>query len=269
MVCAQWADGDHTDDELSAVDTQLADNPLLSGLSREHRGMLVSMAVDAIRIAGVTMRASAIARGLPARMHRFAAFAMAADVCAVDRVVPAEADFLESLRLALRLSPSEADACIAAARERLSLRAIDDRARRQQALVPSVATMFALRGKALLRLDDAHRFAVADFFAALPDLHLPSDESAILLHRAFRSAAGVDSVFPALVELARSLPDPADRYWLLVYALTAEQPAIAAGWRVVPFIGLLQAAFGIADADTELAVADALCAPAALPRPVP
>jgi len=71
-------------------------------------------------------------------------------------------------------------------------------------------------------------------------------------------------------ELARvpaTLPDPVDRYWMVVYTLVAEVPSTIANWRVLPFIGVVQAAFQIVDADMELAVVDALTFPASLPRP--
>jgi hypothetical protein len=74
-------------------------------------------------------------------------------------------------------------------------------------------------------------------------------------------------VFGELSRVATSLPDPVDRYWIVVYALVAELPATTPSWRVIPFIGVLQAAFQITDTDMELAVVDALTFPAALPRP--
>jgi len=59
-----------------------------------------------------------------------------------------------------------------------------------------------------------------------------------------------------------------DRYWIVVYALVAELPATVPSWRVIPFIGVMQAAFQITDTDMELAVIDALSFPPAMPRPV-
>ena len=70
-----------------------------------------------------------------------------------------------------------------------------------------------------------------------------------------------------LARVAQGLPDPVDRYWIVVYALVAEPPASAPSWRVIPFVGVMQAAFQITDTDMELAVVDALTFPASLPRP--
>ena len=115
---------------------------------------------------------------------------------------------------------------------------------------------------------DDHRFEVRDFFAAIPDLKLTSDELDAELYRAFRRprAPGAQ-VFGELSRVAQSLPEPVDRYWMLVYTLVAEPPATLASWRVIPFLGVMQAALQITDTDMELAVVDALAFPAAIPRP--
>jgi hypothetical protein len=54
---------------------------------------------------------------------------------------------------------------------------------------------------------------------------------------------------------------------MVVYALVAEPPATVPSWRVIPFVGVMQAAFHITDTDMELAVVDALTFPASLVRP--
>jgi hypothetical protein len=54
---------------------------------------------------------------------------------------------------------------------------------------------------------------------------------------------------------------------MVVYTLVAESPASVPSWRVLPFMGVMQAAFQIVDTDMELAASDALTFPANLPRP--
>jgi hypothetical protein len=54
---------------------------------------------------------------------------------------------------------------------------------------------------------------------------------------------------------------------MAVYTLVAETPSTISSWRVIPFMGVMQAAFQIVDTDMELAVIDALTFPASLPRP--
>jgi hypothetical protein len=116
--------------------------------------------------------------------------------------------------------------------------------------------------------NDEHRFRVRDFFAAIPDLALTKDELDAELYRAFRRPRAPNAqVFGELSRVAQSLPDPVDRYWMVVYTLVAELPATVPSWRVIPFMGVMQAAFQIVDTDMELAVVDALTFPAAMPRP--
>ncbi len=74
-------------------------------------------------------------------------------------------------------------------------------------------------------------------------------------------------MFSELARVAQTLPDPVDRYWMVVYTLVAEPPSAVPSWRVIPFIGVMQAAFQITDTDMELAVIDALTFPASLARP--
>jgi hypothetical protein len=135
-------------------------------------------------------------------------------------------------------------------------------------LISIACQLFALRAHARGHATDEHRFAVRDFFLAIPDLVRPTDELDVELYRAFRRPREPGAqVFGSLRELAQGLPDPVDRYWLVVYALVAEVQASAASWRLIPFVGVMQAAFQIGDTDMELAVADALAFPATLPRP--
>jgi hypothetical protein len=54
---------------------------------------------------------------------------------------------------------------------------------------------------------------------------------------------------------------------MVVYTLVAESPSTIMSWRVLPFIGVMQAACQIVDTDMELAVVDALTFPASMPRP--
>ncbi len=58
-----------------------------------------------------------------------------------------------------------------------------------------------------------------------------------------------------------------DRYWLIVYTLVAELPATVSNWRVIPFVGVMQAALQVTETDMELAVIDSQSFPASLPRP--
>jgi hypothetical protein len=270
MVGAMSADGIVDVREQRAMEQQLASHPLFQGLGANAARTLIDLSVDAIRFAGgATGRAPAIAKGLPARIHRLAAFGMASEVAAADQqIVHGELQFLEALRIALRISPLEAEHIVHAAQQGHLTAYLDDRYLRIRSMISVAAEVFALRALARAMATDEHRFAVRDFFAAIADLALPADELDAELYRAFRRPRAPDAqVFGELSRIAETLPDPVDRYWIVVYTLVAEVPSTLRSWRVIPFMGVMQAALQIVDTDMELAVSDALTFPASMPRP--
>ena len=270
MIGAMGSDGVSDARETAAIQRQIAEHPLFTGLGQTAARTLIDLSNDAIRFAGSAMaRTPAIAKGLPARIHRLAAFGMAAEVAAADQqLAEGELTYLEALRIALRISPIEAEQVVVAAHRGQLAAYLDDRYVRLKSMIPVAAEVFCLRALARAMATDEHRFRVRDFFAALPDLALPADELDAVLYRAFRRPRAPDAqVFGELAQLAHGLPDPVDRYWIVVYALVAEPPSTVPSWRVIPFVGVMQAAFQITDTDMELAVVDALTFPASLPRP--
>ena len=270
MIGAMNADGSVDPREMAVLEKRITGHPLFAGLGQAAAKTLIDLSQDAIKFAGSAVgRTPAIAKGLPARIHRLAAYGMAAEVAAADEVMhPGELSFLEALRIALRISPLESGQIVNAARSQQLTEFLDDRYLRVKNLIVVAAEVFALRALARGLANDEHRFKVRDFFFAIPDLQLTTDELDSELYRAFRRPRAPDAqVFGELSRVAQSLPDPVDRYWMVVYTLVAELPATVPSWRVIPFIGVMQAAFQITDTDMELAVVDALTFPAAMPRP--
>jgi uncharacterized tellurite resistance protein B-like protein len=270
MLGSMNADGVVDARETAVLERVVASHPLFQGLGTTAARTLIDLSNDAIRFAGSAIaRAPAIAKGLPARIHRLAAYAMAAEVAvADDSLHDGELGFLEALRIALRISPLEGGQILEVARTGQVAAYLDDRLLRIKTLIPIACEVFALRALARSMATDEHRFRVRDFFLSIPDLQLAPDELDAELYRAFRRPRAPDAqVFSELTRVAQGLPDPVDRYWILVYTLVAELPATVPSWRVIPFIGVTQAAFQITDTDMELAVMDALTFPAAMPRP--
>jgi len=270
MIGAMNADGVVDPRETQAVERQIANHPLFHGLGPAAARTLIDLSNDAIRFAGTAFgRTPAIAKGLPARIHRLAAFGMAAEVAAADNhLADGELHFLEALRIALRIAPLESEALVEHARAGRLAEYLEDRYRRIKTLIPVASEVFVLRALGRGMANDDERFRIRDFFAAIPDLALSGDDLDGALFQAFRKprAPGAQ-VFGELSRVAASLPDPVDRYWMMVYTLVAELPATVPSWRVIPFTGVMQAAFQITDTDMELAVVDALSFPPALPRP--
>jgi hypothetical protein len=270
MVGAMSADGHVDTREASVIEQRITGHVLFQGMALPAARTLIDLSMDAIRFAGGAIgRAAAIAKGLPARIHRLAAYGMAAEVASADeQIVPGELQFLEALRIALRISPNEADLVIRAAINGELTDYLDDRYLRLRSIVPVAAEVFALRALATGNATDEHRFQLRDFFLAIPDLALTSDDLDVELYRAFRRPRAPDAqVFTELSRVASNVPDPVDRYWMVVYALVAESPHTIVSWRVIPFMGVMQAAFQIVDTDMELAVIDALTFPASMIRP--
>lgn len=269
MVGAMLADGVSDQRELESIKERVASHPLFTGLPAEAAKTLTELSADSIRFAGGSLaRATTIGKSLPARCHRISAFAMAAEVCASDtQFVEAERHYLETLRLALRIGPLEAEYAYHALATGELNRFLEDRVLRIQSLTPLVCDLFALRALSKHQANDDHRFGVSDFCAAIPDFLPLREQLDSELFRAFKRMPTVNDIPRELRALAEALPDPIDRFWMVVYALAAEPPTALAAWRVIPFVGLLQNAFQIVDADMELAVSDALAFPASTPRP--
>src|SRR5882762_6679647 len=105
MIGAMNADGVIDARESAVVERQIANHPLFKGLGATAARTLIDLSNDAIKFAGSPLgRAPAIAKGLPARIHRIAAFGMAAETATADAIVAeGELHFLEALRIALRI----------------------------------------------------------------------------------------------------------------------------------------------------------------------
>lgn len=268
MIGAMNADGKVDEREQAVLQRYIAEHEMFAGLSKPNAKLLLELATDAVNFAGsATARIPAISRGLPARLHRITAMAMACEVCVADELIhEGEVGFLEQLRLALRIAPYEAQDIFAAAQDKRTTRYIDDRLLRLRTLVAVAVELFTLRAITIGRHTDAHRFELRDFLGAIPDLALRQHEIEGMLYQSFKRprAVGVEA---ELKQMAADLPDPVDRYWMIVYAMCAESQSDLARWRFIPFIALLQRAFTIGDPDMELAAADAATFPAQLPRP--
>lgn len=271
MLCATAADGNIDDRELAVVHKHLDNHELFSGLSERNQQVLLELARDALKFAKkASARIPAIAAGLPGRIHRVTALAMACEIVVVDGSIDdAELDYLEQLRLALRIAPHEFDTIFEAAKNGRSSRDLDARVTRLRELIPVVCEVMALRGLMIRRLDPDHRNDIHALLAALPDMSLRDNELETLVNGAFAKMHVDLDVEGQLQRLAESKArDPIDRYWIVVYALCAEHPSTLQDWRANTFIRLLQRVFAFTDPYIQLAAQDA-AGFAMVPRPRP
>ena len=117
MVGAMHADGVVDQRELETLRRTLRTHEFFADLPADAASMLIELATDAISFAGgAATRIGVIARSLPARTHRLAAYAMACEVCAADEdIADSELRFLTGLRVAFNLSHRDHDDLVAAA----------------------------------------------------------------------------------------------------------------------------------------------------------
>jgi len=258
MVCAMNADGVVKASELAVLRQHLAGHPLFLGVPATVADMMITMATDALACAGGPHgRVKAIAAGLPSRIHRLTAYAMACEVArSDDDVASTEVAFLEHLRQHLRLSTAEGLDIMRALEGRLG-DYLEARIAWIRGLVPAAAELFAIRAHTRKTLDDAHLAHVRDFFQALPDLTGDADEIDGQLRAAFRKPQpDAIEVHDELRALAATVTDAVDRWWLVVYVL-ADEPGGGGGWRRGLFGCLVQNAFGLGEHDMDLAAAEA------------
>jgi uncharacterized membrane protein YebE (DUF533 family) len=270
MIGAMNADGSVDEREMAVLQKHIDEHDLFAGVSPQAAKTLVDLATDAIKFAGNSVaRVPAIAKGLPSRIHRLTAYAMSAEIVAADnQITHEEMTFLEALRQQVRVGHAEAQDIFNALHEKRLSAHLDDRVLRIRSLLPVAVEIFTLRAYVQGKVTDDHRFHLRDFFLAIPDLIHVQDDMEGELYKAFKKprVPGFNVVLE-LQSVGQTLPDIVDRWWMVVYALAAEPPSKMATWRVLPFASMLQQAFGLSDADMDMAAADAQIFPASLPRP--
>jgi len=151
MIGAMNADGAVDPRERDVLQRYIDQHEMFAGVTPANAKLLLEMATDAVNFAGsASARIPAIARGLPARLHRITAMAMACEVCVADEMIhDGELTFLEQLRLALRIAPYEAQDIFAAAQAHRTTAYIDDRLLRLRSLIAVAIELFTLRAVTL------------------------------------------------------------------------------------------------------------------------
>lgn len=268
MLGAMGADGKIHEAELASMQKHLEEHEMFSGLSDRQHAVLLQIARDSITFANSPVgRIPGIAKGLPSRLHKLTALAMACEVVVADTEIdPTEEAYLDILRDALRISVHEFAEIFRAAREKRSTRDLDARVAHLRDLVPKVVELFALRSLGHGVLTPDHRAHIVELLAALPDLAIRDQDLATIVEQAYARMHFSMDLEVELNRIASSLPSPADRYWATVYLMCANTQT-APHWRTSPFLTLVQRAFALADADLDLAATDAAGFASLLPSP--
>lgn len=267
MLGAMGADGKIHEAELASMQRHLEEHEMFGGLSERQHAVILEIARDALSFAGSPpARIPAIAKGLPSRLHKLTALAMACEVVVADTLIDqSEVAYLEALRRALRIGAQEFEELFLAARERRTARDLDARVAHLRGLVPKIVELFALRSLALGILTPAHRTQIVELLAALPDLDLRDEELAAIVEKAYARMHFSMDLEAEIRAIAKVMPSPVDRYWATVYLMCADTIS-AAHWRTNPFLAMVQRAFALEHADLDLAASDAAGFASVLPR---
>lgn len=253
MVGAMNADGHVDPRELEVLHRRLAEHALFERLPADVARLFIDLASDAVRHAS-DGRVRAIARGLPTRTHRLAAYAMACEICvADDHFHQAEVEYLLSLERRMRLAQSEATDLLRASHEHRAMEGLEEKLRRLGQLMPLIVECFALQHCQERRVLERHKRRLVEFLKQLIDLHTDEAEIRARVERALDPLDHNRNVKYGMLQLAKQLSDPADRYWMAVYVAANYGHRGIEAWRDRPFVQLMCSAFAIPTLD---AVAD-------------
>lgn len=264
MLGAMSADGEITDDEMATLEGNLENHQLFHGMSGEELTRLTDVAADAIREAGGSRaRVGAIAKGLPARHQRLAAYALACEICVADKqLAESEIDYLDALQAALDLPDTEAEELFEAAREHSGLRTLEEKSERVRQMMPAFVQCMALMAAADGEIHHEERLGMRAVLRNIPDMSVLTaaelDEAIdVALDRVehHEAAATLESV-------ADSIHEPADRYWTAVYVMIIALADGKKDWREIRFLEDMRGTFRLSEHQMDQAMKTAALFPA-------
>ncbi len=247
MVAAMRADGTIDPREMRVLEDNISEHDLFGGLDQESAKALIEMANESLDLAGSSVkRVDAIARGLPSRAHRLAAYAVACEVCLADaQIAPPEQQYLDALRQALLIDDEEARRIEEAARQRKGMLVVEGMTREIAALVPRFIDCMALMAAADGVVRDDERQAIRDVLRGIGDMATVGDQQLDELIEQSFARIGGGSVIVQIEGMAREIRGSADRYWATVYIMVV---ALVEGWnsiRQVRVISAVKESFGL------------------------
>jgi uncharacterized tellurite resistance protein B-like protein len=264
MLGAMEADGDVTEEEMSTLEANLGSHSLFEGLSGEELSRLVDQAADAIRTGGGGKnRLSAIAKGLPSRSQRLAAYAMAAEICVADKnLAESEIEFLDGLQKELELDESEAKELFEAARKHSGLMTLEERSMHVRELLPSFVQCMAMMAAADEEIHHEERIGMRAVLGNIPDMKvLTTAELEEAIDVALDLVKGKDMA-AELKRISEEIKQPSDRYWTAVYVMIIALADGNSDWREVLFLETMKSTFGLSENQMDVAMKTAAQFPA-------
>ena len=256
MLGAMEADGEVTEEEMDTLQGNLEAHELFSGLTRDELNRYVDLAADAIREAGGGRgRLKEIARGLPSRGQRLAAYALACEVCVADRALTeTEIDYLDALQNELGLDEGEAREVFEAARKRVGLPTLEEKTERMRDLMPKFVDAMALMAAADGEVHPEERLGIHAVLSNIPDMAvLTPEELEEAIDVALTRVSGKD-VSGELASVASVIDQPADRYWTTVYMMIIALADGKSDWREVAFLERAKQSFALSDYQMDVAM---------------
>jgi tellurite resistance protein len=264
MLGAMEADGEVTEEEVATLEGNLANHPLFEGLSKDELGRITDLATDAIRDAGGgRARVEAIAKGLPSRNQRLAAYAMASEICVADQdLAESEIEFLDKLQAALALEDGEAKELFESARKHSGLMTVEEKSDRVREMMPAFVQCMALMASADEEVHHEERLGMISVLKHIPDMSvLTGAEIDEAVQVALERVAGKDTA-AELAEVAKAITNQADRYWTAVYVMIIALADGTTDWREVRFLETMKSTFQLSDNQMDVAMKTASQFPA-------
>ena len=264
MLGAMEADGEVTEEEMTTLEGNLASHALFEGLTGDELSRITDQAADAIREAGGgKQRVGAIAKGLPSRSQRQAAYAMACEICVADRsLAEAEIDYLDKLQAALALEDAEAKELFEAARKHSGLMTLEEKATRVRTMLPAFVKCMAMMAAADTEVHHEERLGMRAVLGAIPEMSVltgPEIEEAVEVALERVKDKEFDRELTAIAEIIR---DPADRYWTTVYTMIVALADGKTDWREIAFLEHMKSTFGLTAPQMDAAMQTAAQFPA-------
>ena len=256
MLAAMEADGDVTEEEMATFEGNLASHSLFEGLSGEELSRLVDGAADAIRTAGGgKARLPAIAKGLPSRNQRLAAYAMACEICVADKhLAESEIELLDGLQKELALEESEAKELFEAARKHSGLMTLEERSGHVREMLPAFVQCMAMMAAADEEIHHEERIGMRAVLGNIPDMAvLTAAELDEAIDVALERVKGKDFAVE-LASIAKAISKSSDRYWTAVYVMIIALADGKSDWREVKFLETMKATFALTDNQMDVAM---------------
>jgi uncharacterized tellurite resistance protein B-like protein len=258
IVGAMQADGVVSKEELEVLETTVADHEMFSALKPETTRVLIDIANESIAFAGGAIRRIPyMARGLPSRAHRLAAYGVACEIALADGEAPAEVMYLRNLKAHFLIGDAEGKIIYEAAKKRKAMAEVQELTVQMQMLMPRYLDCMAIMAAADGQVTQQERNAVLGVVKGVGDMAvLEPHELEEQVAAAFARVEGKD-VDREIARVARDIQKPSDRYWAAVYMMII---AVADGkrdWREVWLLGSLQDAFKLGDREMDQAMQSA------------